>query len=219
MIVTCPECSTRYLVDPQSMGQVGRSVRCANCGHTWHQTPPAPEPRPEPVEPEAAAPLYAGDERMGHAEPQRPRRRYGAVIGLVLLILIVGLVAGAVLARNAVVTQWPAAARFYEMIQLPVHAPGSGLVLRNVQPSRATENGLPTLVIQGEVLNTSQTTREVPKLKVVLRDSRDQELQSWDFSATDEPLAPGASVPFRTSVAQPNEAATGVLVTLAGGGS
>ena len=40
MIVTCPACTTRYLVDPRALGDAGRVVRCANCSKTWHQTPP-----------------------------------------------------------------------------------------------------------------------------------------------------------------------------------
>ncbi|MFZ2467010.1 DUF3426 domain-containing protein [Parvibaculum sedimenti] len=63
MIITCPACSARYPVDAASFAPSGRKVRCAKCGHSWHQAPPtdlprkgeepaaapaAPEPQPEP---------------------------------------------------------------------------------------------------------------------------------------------------------------------------
>ena len=35
MIVTCPECSKRYSLDAKTLGQSGRQVRCASCGHEW----------------------------------------------------------------------------------------------------------------------------------------------------------------------------------------
>jgi predicted Zn finger-like uncharacterized protein len=36
MIVTCPACQTRYLVDETELGgEAGRRVRCASCGHLW----------------------------------------------------------------------------------------------------------------------------------------------------------------------------------------
>jgi predicted Zn finger-like uncharacterized protein len=36
MIVTCPACQTRYLVDEAELGdEAGRRVRCASCGNLW----------------------------------------------------------------------------------------------------------------------------------------------------------------------------------------
>ncbi len=53
MIISCPSCATRYRLGPNALGRAGREVRCAKCGHRWHQ--PAPAERIEPVEISTAA--------------------------------------------------------------------------------------------------------------------------------------------------------------------
>ncbi len=69
MILTCPECKSRYVVNPSALLPRGRTVRCAKCSHSWFEkkpeddveiVPPPPKPEPAPVEkteePEAESP-------------------------------------------------------------------------------------------------------------------------------------------------------------------
>ena len=46
MILTCPSCATRYVVDPKAIGASGRTVRCARCHKSWHQDVPEDLPPP-----------------------------------------------------------------------------------------------------------------------------------------------------------------------------
>lgn len=40
MILTCPSCSTRFVVPPAAIGPDGRRVRCAQCREVWFVEPP-----------------------------------------------------------------------------------------------------------------------------------------------------------------------------------
>jgi predicted Zn finger-like uncharacterized protein len=60
MIITCPSCASRYPVNAASFAPAGRKVRCAKCGHSWHQMPEEAEASmPAPV-----VPLPAGRKKM-----------------------------------------------------------------------------------------------------------------------------------------------------------
>ncbi|WP_085900969.1 zinc-ribbon domain-containing protein [Kiloniella majae] len=39
MIVSCPECSSKFRIAPEALGDSGRKVRCSSCRHTWFQEP------------------------------------------------------------------------------------------------------------------------------------------------------------------------------------
>jgi predicted Zn finger-like uncharacterized protein len=51
MVISCPECSTRFRVDEGKIPAQGAKIRCARCKHIFTVTPPAPEPEPLTEEP------------------------------------------------------------------------------------------------------------------------------------------------------------------------
>jgi Protein of unknown function (DUF3426) len=146
--------------------------------------------------------------------PQRhPRRQLAvgwSVLGIIFVLLALAIVA-TIIARKEVVAMWPAAAQFYALAGLAVAPTGPGLELAKIAPTRTAEG----LVIEGDITNTGTTARDVPRLRVALRDPAEKETQ---FKIVDPPtaqLAPGETAHFKTSFDHPDEAATGVLVTFA----
>jgi predicted Zn finger-like uncharacterized protein len=41
MLIVCPSCETSYEVSPETLGETGRTVRCARCHQEWFATSPA----------------------------------------------------------------------------------------------------------------------------------------------------------------------------------
>src|SRR5467141_3020902 len=98
VILACPACRIRYLVDEQDLNRpAGRTVRCASCGHTWRQPQPLVIRDREPatrIEPELGVPPRPG--RLPVPAPRRPRRRSAVswvVFGLVFALLVLAALA------------------------------------------------------------------------------------------------------------------------------
>ena len=125
------------------------------------------------------------------------------MLGLVFVLLVVAVLA-VIIARGEVMAMWPAAARLYAFAGLPAMPSGPGLELGEVIPARTADG----LIIEGDITNTGSTARDVPRLRVALRDPNEKEIQ---FKIIDPPTArlwPGESEHFKTSFDNADETAT-----------
>ncbi len=209
-------------------------VRCAKCGHQWKQTPSedlaedvaedaATDSMEDAAEDTAPPPLEAGPRAIPTgsdlpAFPRKPTRRSAAVGWVALAAVVIAVLGGGTIARDEIVAFWPPAAQLYELAGLEVTSVPFGLELRNVKQSRRTEEGVPVLIIEGEVKNISKYTYEVPKLRAALRDAEQDEIKNWTFSAVQTRLLPGESAPFVTRVKDPPPKAAGVAITFVNDG-
>jgi Protein of unknown function (DUF3426) len=137
------------------------------------------------------------------------------VLGWIAGVIVVAVLALAVLigtfGRDRVVAIWPSAARLYAWIGSWVEPSGPGLVIGKVTPARNGDG----LVIDGEIANLGSTPRDVPRLRLALRDATEKELQSEAVDPPRARLQPGEIAHFSVPFAHPVDAATGVVVTFA----
>ena len=245
MILTCPECATRYQTDAAKFPPAGRNVRCAKCSHVWHQSPPQPEPENDVVDvaPEAA-PVYerseapvidrtpvheapeAEAERIvpepAYADPPQAApatgRRIGLAVGWAVFIgIILAIGFAGVSYRQQIATVMPQSASLYSSMGMPVNT--TGIDFRNYSQHMEQQDGQPVLIVSGDLVNISGVAVQVPgKIRVGVSDGQKREIYSWTFSPGVTSLSPGQSAPFKTRLSNPPPAARNLEVRFAKAG-
>ena len=243
MILTCPSCDTRYSVDGAKFPATGRTVRCAKCGHSWHQSGEEAKPEPTSAIPVEAAPSVSAAPGPAEAPqpdpfpinppptfvhapapsapappaPLGPRIAVAAGwAGLIAVVLLIAVLA--VRYRQDIAAIWPQSAGVYSSLGLKVNA--SGIDFRQVDYRRETEGGEVVLAVSGLIVNAGSRQLPVPQtVRVTLSDVNNHELYHWTFKPTATVLAAGQSVPFRTRLSSPPAAARHLEVRFAKDGS
>jgi predicted Zn finger-like uncharacterized protein len=237
MILTCPQCGTRYFLPDVQVGRDGRAVKCTSCGNVWraeppepetpqvdlsHQLAPEPEPEPEPfADPEAefaaAAQRRAEILRQKKAEAERKQRQAGVITAAVwagLVAAVAILLTLAVIFRIQVVKWWPGTATAYAALHMPVNA--SGLLIDKVHAAPAIVQGHRALIVTGVLTNASAGPRAAPAFRVNILDKSGKALAQRVIQTTPSAaLKVGEARRFQLRLADPPAGANDVEVTLA----
>jgi predicted Zn finger-like uncharacterized protein len=185
MILTCPECATRYFVPDEKVGPDGRTVKCSACGNRWtaHGEPALdlfvdPDAGATVRDPAEAAvdlqPVSAlpGEElpRVFRQKADTDRRvREAATTGIVwagMAVALLAMIGAAVIFRVNVVKLWPASAAAFAAVNLAVNP--LGLTLEDVRAEAALRDGHAALAVTGVIRNVSDHEVAAPPLRVTL---------------------------------------------------
>jgi predicted Zn finger-like uncharacterized protein len=127
--------------------------------------------------------------------------------GVLALLIIDAVLVGW---RDEFVRIMPQTASFYSMLGLGVNL--RGLAFDDVSTSTEQHEGVPTLVVEGDIVNDSHKVADVPRLKFAVRNASGQEVYSWTAVAPRASLPPGESIAFHGRLASPPAEAHDVLV-------
>ncbi len=165
----------------------------------------------------SAAPERVRPIPPGSNLPALPRKkRSRAWIGwAALLVVTVGVAAGAVLAREQVVAVWPDAARFYALVGLTEEPVGQPFELRDVKQSTFVENDKTVVVVTGKIVNVSSRRLPVPRVVARVYDREAKVLDEWRFSPVRSELGPREETEFSDRFTDPPKGAVNLVVSLA----
>jgi predicted Zn finger-like uncharacterized protein len=168
------------------------------------------------VDADPGAPAKPHDDIETAAAQRYPERRVldwlrwplSAMQSVILVLLLLdAIVIGW---RNDFVRLMPQTASFYARLGLPVNL--RGLDFENLSTATEQHEGVPILVVEGEIVNETHRIIDVPRLRFAVRNAGRQEIYSWTAVLPRTLLPPGDAMPFRTRLASPPPDAYDVLV-------
>ncbi len=138
--------------------------------------------------------------RQRRSAPRRTSRwpLSGLQTGILALILVDAILIGW---RSDIVRALPQTASFYAFIGLPVNL--RGLTFDGVVTTTEQHEGVPILVVEGNIVNNAHKIVDVPRLKFIVRNAARQEIYSWTAVPSHTMLPPGEAISFRTRLASP----------------
>jgi predicted Zn finger-like uncharacterized protein len=227
MILECPECRTRYLVPDSAIGTSGRTVRCANCRHSWFQDAPpldlaAPPPAPAPVPAPTIEEIAPADERadppsavpaptpvtvIEDAGPPPPpafdafahRAPFRATRNSARTRTIASIAAGLLMLVAVGIILWTTAPGLAERVGLSFGPEAQPLrIVDNPIERRKMANGSELFAVSGQVTNPSSTRQRVPDIRADLRDAQGKIVFSWTITPPQRTLAPNGAIDFNS---------------------
>ncbi len=205
MIITCPNCSSRYHVDGSAFAPEGRKVRCANCSHRWLAKPPADAPTVVAEEP---APSFRRTRAAAEStsakltEPSRSGKGWiGASFGGMLVVL---LLLSAIVGRNEIASALPASIPVFRTLGMPLDVE-LGLEFVDVKSDWQVEGGATVLVVEGQIVNLSRSSREIPKVRLAILDAKGDELQYELLAPQVAEIEAGTQAPFTGRLINPTD--------------
>ena len=127
--------------------------------------------------------------------------------GILALVLVDSILVGW---RSEIVRALPQTATFYALMGLPVNL--RGLTFEGIVTTTEQHEGVPILVVEGNIVNAARKIVDVPRLKFVVRNAARQEIYSWTAVPSRALLPPGEAVAFRTRLASPPPEARDLLL-------
>jgi predicted Zn finger-like uncharacterized protein len=198
MIVTCPQCSKRYMLDEALLPREGRQVRCITCQHIWRQAK-----EESTIQPHHSLLGLNREAPITYSVSRKSSSRKMWILSIAFLLCSIGFL---VMGRNMIVPFAPSLERYYEILGLPVTILGSGLSISNATSQIRQE----TITVTGDLVNTSDRVRYIPPLKIMvvgeksspncLENVKDKGciLDHWDHRLSETSLLPGEHIHFET---------------------
>lgn len=216
MILTCPNCTTRFLLSAQALAPDGRTVKCSNCEQEWFETPDEGELDGGSHDEGDSSDTYLTQEHEDIPDAIKPFNEYveehqqnddgtdeqsktkegGRVAGYLAAAVVGVAVFGALLAfKPAVYSAFPASAGFYHMLGSDISVPGERLVFDRVKVNALNEQAI---LIEGTILNKTSEEQILRPIEASIRNEAGKVIDKTVLHPPSDVMEAESGLPFRT---------------------
>ena len=211
MILQCPACDARFLINDALVPAVGRTVRCGKCKHEWHAMPSSVPMETEfSVPAQDEAPVFANFEEALATATATEAETMAASASTPTKLPVVQKSAFKAApfiwatAAMAAIVWFVAPMAFYPEWK---HGPLSGvyeaigwsksdgLGFADVQFSKDVDGTKTRYAVSGNITNNAKETRVIAEVRVTLKDARGTDIWSRIYQVG-KALKAGESYPF-----------------------
>jgi hypothetical protein len=169
----------------------------------------------EPAEASQAATIPEDIESVAARRLRRPparrqQKRAGSTRWSIAILALLAINLGLIGWRTDIVRLMPQTASLYAAIGLDVNL--RNLHFTDLVTRKESQDGVHLLVVEGNIKSTNKRPTEVPRLRFAVQNAKGHDIYSWTALPTNNVIAPGAVMPFRSRLASPPPDTQAVLV-------
>lgn len=216
MILTCPNCTTRFLLSAFVLAPDGRKVKCSNCEETWFQLPDPQElheeadNKPEEI-PESVKPIPDGSSVPAVKDDDEPKKK-GKFKSIFAVLVFFFLVSGVfVAAKSQIMSAFPQTVPAYNMVGMISTIPGEGLVFDRLRAEERKSGNKTKIFLSGSIINLTDKVSSVPMMRAEVRDSKGNVLDQVMIAPPEKKLEAENTLPFE-AILNDNEMANEIRV-------
>jgi predicted Zn finger-like uncharacterized protein len=200
MLITCPNCKTKFNIPPNAIGETGKKVKCTKCAHVWFQEPPVVKKAKTVKEPEAPQEKVEPNEEEDSQLPVKNHRKlYAAYI--VLFIIIIG--AGFALSPLKNISDNNGYFGVYDY---------SGVSFSELSVEIERLGPTSNFQINGKIKNSNESQIKLPEIEIQVLSESGNVMTSYKVPPPQEYIDPQGEVEFKPRLEEVSASAATISV-------
>ena len=195
MIISCPQCSSKFAVKAEAIGEKGRNVKCAKCAHKWFQEPNKEELEKLKTQEIQQEPDEVKEVPQGSNLPvvTNSKTPIYAKISLAASILIMAVVI-TVMGANQIL---PSMSGYYSLFGI---YDSGDIKLYDVEVKKIESGRYNDLLVSAKIVNESKGDKRLPNLRVSIYDNDENLLDEVTLDSEGTPIEAGQAIDFQNTI-------------------